>query len=446
MVYKKIMENILIQGFNILTQSFINSYLILTIAKKITNNTFTKNQITIHTIFIFISILLSTLLIPFFPGINTIAIVVLFLTSTIFVLKVKPLKAFFLILLSFTVISITELLAAVVIASILDKNIASLKEVNIYILYVVTLQNIFLLSIIQIFKYFFEKNDNLKFTVKNITPKQLKMFIFTVIVYIVPQMILILVTNYSYPIMFFIINSIQFIITSAFLLIYLKKDIEYTKNQSDLINSEIHNRTMIGMVDGIRSLKHDYNNIMQALNGYIATKKYDKLQDHIDKVLMECNVVNNLELIDPNIFNEPSIYGIVSAKYFIATEQDINFDINVSTSIKDIQFPKPELSRIIGLLLDNAIEAAIKTENKFIRLEIYFDNRKSADIIKITNTYDTSIDLDLNKIFEKGFSTKETKSGIGLWEAKKFVKPHKHVQLFAKIENEKFTQNLIIEK
>ena len=441
------MEDILIQGFNILTQSLINSYLILTVAKKITNNTFTKNQILINSIFVFIGILLGTLLQPLGSGINTIAIILLFTISIIFVLKLKPLKALFLTLLTFTIIAITELLSAVVIAAMLNKSLPDLLAGGkIYTFYVVTLQNIFILALIQIFKYFFMKNDNLKFNLKNITSRQLKIFIFTIIIYIVPQMILILVSHYSYPIMFFIINSIQFILTSAFLLIYLKKDIEYTKTQSDLINSEMHNRTMVGMVDGIRTLKHDYNNIMQSLNGYIATKQYDKLQEHIDEVLKECNVLNNLELIYPNIFNEPSIYGIVSAKYFIATEQDINFDINISTSIKDIEFPKPELSRIIGLLLDNAIEATVKTKNKYIRLEIYFDNRKSADIIKITNTYDTNIDIDSKKIFDKGFSTKEIKSGIGLWEAKKFVKPHKHVQLFAKIENEKFTQNLIIEK
>lgn len=75
-----------------------------------------------------------------------------------------------------------------------------------------------------------------------------------------------------------------------------------------------------------------------------------------------------------------------------------------------------------------------------------YDNRKCADIIKVINSYDTSINIDLSEIYKKGISSKKVKSGLGLWEVKNLVKKVNNSQVFATIENTKFVQNLIVEK
>ena len=200
--------------------------------------------------------------------------------------------------------------------------------------------------------------------------------------------------------------------------------------------ANLHNKTMTGMVDGVKKLKHDYNNIMQALNGYVSTKQYDKLQEHIKSVIGECNDINNLSVINPEIFNDPAIYGIVGAKYFMAIEKDIKFDLDITTNIAEINFSMPDLSRILGILLDNAIEATSKLDNnKYIKLEMRFDSKKYADVIRV-----------YHNIFKKGYSSKKVKSGIGLWEVQKLIKKAGNSQIFANIEKEKFVQNIIIEK
>ncbi|MEG0873209.1 MAG: GHKL domain-containing protein [Clostridia bacterium] len=127
-------------------------------------------------------------------------------------------------------------------------------------------------------------------------------------------------------------------------------------------------------------------------------------------------------------------------------EKDITFDFDITTDIKEIEFPMPELSRILGIILDNAIEATNKTKNKYIRLEMRFDNRKCADIIKITNTYISDNPINIEDIYKKGVSSKDVKSGIGLWEVKKIVKKVYNSQIYASVDKNKFTQNIIIEK
>lgn len=163
-------------------------------------------------------------------------------------------------------------------------------------------------------------------------------------------------------------------------------------------------------------------------------------------MIKDCNLVNNLSTIDPKIFNEPAIYGIVGSKYFLATEKDINIQLDITTNIKEIQFPMPELSRILGILLDNAIEATVKSSTPYIFLEMRFDNKKCADIIKVSNTYDNTVEINTDDIYKKGFSTKIIKSGIGLWEVKNLIKKQHNSQIYTTIDNDKFSQTMIIEK
>lgn len=442
------MENLILQIFNVIIQTFINTYLMLNVAKGIASTRFTKTQIAIHTIFVIIAMTSGVIIRVLYSPLNIITTALIIFISLILVLKINILKSLFLILLTFTLLSIAEITSVYIILFIFKIDMQSLINSPFMCLLVIILETIFIYSLIKLFVFYFKKrkNDIITVSLKQTSKKQLKIFIIGIIIYIIPQMILFIINKFSYPIIFLIINSIQFILTSIFLLIYLKKDIEHEKIQSDLITSELHNKTMVGMVDGVRTLKHDYNNIMQSLNGYVSTKQYDKLQDHINKVLIECNVVNNLSIIDPKIFNEPAIYGIVGAKYFIAMKHDISFDFDIIANIKEIDFPMPELSRILGIFLDNAIEATQNLEKKYIRLEMKFNNRKCADIIRIINTYDTNVELDLNKIYDKDFSTKEVKSGVGLWEVKKIVNKNPNSQVYATIQNNKFIQNLIIEK
>lgn len=349
------------------------------------------------------------------------------------------------ILLSFSpilIMAISEIISVFSIRLIFNKTAEDLVN-SIFLQYViVSLDCVITALILFILNKFLMKKININ---KNTFKDALK-FTLILLICIIPQLILFGVYKFNYPISILIVNTIQIILVCIIIFNYLNTIMKKEKAESDLEISELHNKTMIGMVDGVRTLKHDYNNIMQALNGYVSTKQYDKLQEHINKVLDECNIVNNLSVIDQKVFNDPAIYGIVGAKYFIAMEADIKFELDIVTNIKEISFPMPELSRILGIILDNAIEATSKTDNKYMKLEMKYDARKDADIIKVYNTYDTNIDINLKDIYKKGVSSKKIKSGIGLWEVKKLIDKSKNSQIYASLEHGMFVQNIIIEK
>lgn len=316
-----------------------------------------------------------------------------------------------------------------------------------YLTFALIIQYTLIFVLIKALNIIVKNRKELKYMITSINKKNLISIIAILAFCIFPQFIIYLLNKYNYPAYFLILNSLQMIIVSIVIFASFKNALEKEKAEHDLMAANLHNKTMTGMVDGVKKLKHDYSNIFQSLNGYVSTKQYDKLEAHIKAIIGECNDINNLSVITPEIFNDPAIYGIVGAKYFMAIEKDIKFDLDITTNIAEINFSMPDLSRILGILLDNAIEATSKLDNnKYIKLEMRFDSKKYADVIRVYNTYDTSIQVNTNDIFKKGYSSKKVKSGIGLWEVQKLIKKAGNSQIFANIEKEKFVQNIIIEK
>ena len=63
----------------------------------------------------------------------------------------------------------------------------------------------------------------------------------------------------------------------------------------------------------------------------------------------------------------------------------------------------------------------------------------------IENTY-ADKDIDINRIFDKDFSTKskKTNSGLGLWEIRQILKKHNNLNLFTAKNDEYFIQQFEI--
>lgn len=435
------MENLIIQILNTLIQNMFASYYFISLSDCKKNSKLK-----------FIFVLIFTLIITNITDIinikqystllNTIILSTSFILLIKFVIKTSLLKSILIVISYYILVSIAELISFYTLNSLLNLSLESILNVPTNFILLIILQHIIALILVIIFNIFITK----KYKITKLNLKNLKLLLFMIIGYIIPQIIVFSIANYTFPLSIMIINVSQIILVSILIFSYFKRTVKEEQIELELATAEMHNKTLIEIVDSVRTLKHDYGNIVQALNGYVITKQYEQLDEYVNSLLKEFNSVNNVSSIDPKIFNEPAIYGVVGAKYFFATENDITFELEVTSDIKNINFSKPELSRIFGILLDNAIEATQKAKEKYIKLEINFNEKKYADVIRVINSYDTSIKIDLENIYEKGVSSKKVKSGIGLWEVKKLVKKNNHSQIYATIENNKFIQNLIIEK
>ena len=126
--------------------------------------------------------------------------------------------------------------------------------------------------------------------------------------------------------------------------------------------------------------------------------------------------------------------------YLVEEEGKDLLDVNVKVTVPEsIEINKYKLNIILGNLLQNAIEAAKASKNKYLSLNVRYD--RNILIIEIENSYSNDI------VFQKGdlISTKKDKEQhvIGLRNVKRIVKEQNGV-IDIKTENERFIVKVML--
>lgn len=150
--------------------------------------------------------------------------------------------------------------------------------------------------------------------------------------------------------------------------------------------------------------------------------------------------------MNPSTINNPAIYSLLSSKYYLATEQGITINLEVFLDLNEINMKIYELTRILGILLDNAIEASSQCNDKIINISFRNEPKKNRQLIIIQNTY-INKDVNTEEIFQKGYSSKlNTKDshGFGLWEVRQILKKRNNLNLYTTKNSKYFTQQLEI--
>ena len=116
--------------------------------------------------------------------------------------------------------------------------------------------------------------------------------------------------------------------------------------------------------------------------------------------------------------------------------------INLNTLKLDVY----EFCRILGILLDNAIEAASKCDEKIVNIEIHDIRHNKCQVLTIENTYSDK-NIDISRLSEKGYTSKTEEKGshgIGLWQVDKMIKKHNNIILDTSKDEKFFKQELAI--
>ena len=228
----------------------------------------------------------------------------------------------------------------------------------------------------------------------------------------------------------------KFLVIPFFILIFYIIYLKITIHKQKL---EI--KTLTEINDSTRSFRHDFNNIMQAIGGYIQTNNLYDLKEYFNNLVPECFKVNNLYRYHSKLMANSAVYSIIADKYNKAEKLNIKMSLNIISDINKINLDSYHLTKILGIFLDNAIEASKECSKKIINISFKYSNNKQ--LILVENTY-LNKNISIKKIFEKNFSSKLNHSGLGLWEVNKIVNKHKNLNLYTITDKNFFTQKLEI--
>ena len=248
----------------------------------------------------------------------------------------------------------------------------------------------------------------------------------------------------------FLITLINIIFLLAYFAVSIVTIIGSSKLEStrqDLQSEQLANHSLSILHDQVRSFKHDFDNIVNSIGGYVINEDIEGLKKYYNQLLEECHKTNNLYALSPKVINHPAIYHMLATKYYEANQMNVEITLNVFLDLNEIETRMQiyDFTRILGILLDNAIDAAKECEKKIINVTFRKEISNDMIIVKIQNTYSNK-DVDTEEIYNKGSTSKENHSGLGLWKVRQILIHINNLNLFTTKDDEFFSQQFEIYK
>lgn len=198
------------------------------------------------------------------------------------------------------------------------------------------------------------------------------------------------------------------IIIIALLLILLRNKYEksITKIKEEQLKQNLNFYEQVSFE--YKELKHNLMNDLLTIKTKVPKKEQTFINEVINKYKSNYDWISNVNEIPEGL------QGLVFLKKSIAENQNILFNLEYKIDKKIEQSFNInndfKLYETLGILFDNAIEAANESTEKIIN--VVFTHKDNNLHISILNTFNNEIDLE--KLGDKNYSTKNRGSGIGL--------------------------------
>ena len=420
--------------------SFVDSTMILLIFTVILNIKADKKQ---HLLFICINTLISLVSKIFFANtINGLINIFITIAAIYFIFKPGLIKSIIGCFVPAVIQALSETLYISIASTLFKISFEQIVLIPIYRFSIMIMVYVTIYAIYRIIKYC-KFNFDINVITKTANKKLLIINFILGLLTISLQAYLINYFSGYFPFSIMLLSIFSLVTYFIISLYSLYKNAKLEVAMKDLENSKLYNKTLSILYDNIRAFKHDFNNIVQAIGGYVSTKDLQGLEKYYSQLLDDCQRVNNLTTLNPEVINNPSIFSILASKYHFADENGIKINLEVFLDLNTINMKIYELTRVLGILLDNAIEASSECEEKLVNVIFRKDFNTPRQLIIIENTYKNK-NINTEKIFEKDFTTKTKNTGLGLWEVRKILKKNTNLNLFTTKDKKYFKQQLEI--
>lgn len=223
---------------------------------------------------------------------------------------------------------------------------------------------------------------------------------------------------------------------------WVSKSSELDQVSDEYNNLKLYTEIMENLMDELRVFKHDHNNLLYTLQGYAIDENTPMLIDILNTQLSESNQKHTTQIQSLSKIKDPGLKGILTIKINKMLENNINVDVFILDTIDHLSVDIVKFCQIIGIFLDNALESSIDSLEKNISISLMIQNQSLN--IMIGNSFDKSSKINLNKIKEKGYSSKGENRGLGLYSVEKIMEDIPEISLDTTIAENLFIQDLNI--
>lgn len=195
----------------------------------------------------------------------------------------------------------------------------------------------------------------------------------------------------------------------------------------------------------IRRERHDTRNMLLSIQGYIRDHKDKEAEELLATFLQNDTVEKHYSEID-NALDKIKISGLhnlIKEKAYKIVEKGIPFSFEVNAEIDELPGSEIKTARIIGILMDNAIEATFKQAKPYIQFALLKHSPEVYELV-IANSIEQKLNINTALKFEH--STKEGHQGIGLSNVTQLVENDDHYSFSAEVKDKVIMMTCFIQR
>ncbi len=206
---------------------------------------------------------------------------------------------------------------------------------------------------------------------------------------------------------------ISFIMLKMLVEYYILSDISEQEKQ--------HQKELKSFIKMIRAQRHDFNLHLHAVNGLLEAHKYDECRAYVKKMVAETEYVNEVLPI-----HDTSISAMLYAYRSDAESNGIRMKFDITTNLRGLAPEGYEINRILGNLLQNAIDAVAAQTDREYGIVVKMHDTADSAVIDVSNKFAGSAE-ELSRMFEYSYSGKKNHEGLGLSTVQRITESYKGV-------------------
>ena len=244
---------------------------------------------------------------------------------------------------------------------------------------------------------------------------------------------------------FLVIVSVLVIIGLIIYLAHRFDDSRTLQMQRDIIaQQQLYEQSLEDIRREMCSFRHDYKNLLAGLSHQTEEGELDALHSsmaeldedfdrHLGEKIRLSVQIGNLRL--------PPVRSLLLSKLTDMRKKGVEYHLEVLYPVETISINVWDFVRCLGILTDNAIEAALDAEWPWVEIILLVQGRTLS--LRVSNSYTNTIDPE--KIWKDGWSTKGAGRGLGLSGYRRILENYPNVSIGTSWEDGVFVQELTAE-
>ena len=219
-----------------------------------------------------------------------------------------------------------------------------------------------------------------------------------------------------------------------------KEIIEQKDTQLNELSSYSHH--VESLYEEIRSFRHDYINILTSLKLGIDNQDIEAIKTVYNGVLRDSAnqfYDSKFDIAKLSNIKNDAIKSILSAKLLEAQNKGISISVEIEEPVSNFRIELLDFITILSVLCDNAIEATIEAISP--RMTVAFMNNDDSLVLIVENSI-KSEKVDVNHIFDRGYSSKGEGRGLGLHNVNSVLEKYPKSTITTRSANHLFSQTI----